>query len=105
MSATERRQLLLEVLCLRRRDTYDNLANEFSVSKETIRHDVLVLMCSYPIETVRGRYGGVKVAEGYFLYRNSLSQKQIALLKRVREQLGGDDLDTLDSILFQFSPK
>lgn len=103
MSAAERRQVLLEVLCLRRHDTYDNLAHEFSVSKETIRQDVLVLMCSYPIETVRGRYGGVKVAEGYSLYRKFLTAKQAALLRRLRDQLAGEDHDTLNSILTQFT--
>ncbi len=103
MSAAERRQVLLEVLCLRRHDTYDNLAHEFSVSKETIRQDVLVLMCSYPIETVRGRYGGVKVAEGYSLYRKFLTAKQVALLRRLRDQLVGEDRDTLNSILTQFT--
>ena len=54
----ERRQRLMEVLCLRRHDTYDNLASEFKVSKMTIRRDIAALTCSYPIETVRGRYGG-----------------------------------------------
>ena len=58
MSASERRQRILEILCLKRQDTYSNLASEFSVSRETIRNDIIQLMCSYPIETVRGRYGG-----------------------------------------------
>lgn len=56
MSAGERRQRILELLCLRRQDTYGNLASEFGVSRETIRHDIVLLMCSYPIETIRGRY-------------------------------------------------
>ena len=103
ISATERRQGLLEVLCLRRHDTYDNLAREFDVSKETIRHDIAVLMCSHPIETVRGRYGGVKVADGYYPYHKTLTQKQIALLRKLRYQLMGDDLDTLNSILRSFA--
>ena len=40
MSLSERRQRLLEVLCLRRHDTYDNLAQEFNVSKMTIRREI-----------------------------------------------------------------
>ena len=35
----ERRQKILEVLCLRRHDTYGNLAHEFNVSTGTIRRD------------------------------------------------------------------
>ena len=109
MSAAERRQRLLEVLCLRRQDTYDNLAREFNVCKRTIRYDVAALMCSYPIETVSGRYGGVRVASWYHLgYKPSdritLNPKQTTLLRRLRDQLVGDDRDTINSILVQFAP-
>ena len=107
MSPAERRQELLEVLCLRRHDTYDNLANEFNVSKMTIRRDIAVLMCSYPVETVHGgRHGGVRVADGYYLNhsRKSLSQKQTALLRRLRDQSVAEDRDIINSILVQFAP-
>lgn len=105
MTPTDRRQKLLEALCRRRHDTYDNLAREFNVSKMTIRRDVAELMCSYPIETVRsGHHGGVKVADGYHLHRKALTPKQVALLRKLGGQLEGDDLDTLNSILLQFAP-
>ena len=110
MSPAERRQELLEVLCLRRHDTYDNLAYEFNVSKTTIRRDVAVLMCSYPIETVHGgRHGCVRVAEGYYLNHTPsahkvLNQKQTDLLRKLSDQLVGDDHDTINSILAQFTP-
>lgn len=105
MSPAERRQELLKVLCLRRHDTYDNLATEFCVCKETIRHDIAELMRAYPIETVRGRYGGgVRIADWFRLERKTLTPKQTALLKKLREQLVGDDRDTLNSILVQFAP-
>ena len=94
-SPSERRQELLEVLCRRRHDTYDNLAFEFNVSR---------LMCSYPIETSRGYGGGVRVADGYYLHRRTLNKKQVALLIRLRVQLDGDDLNTLNSILRLFAP-
>lgn len=103
-SPSERRQELLEVLCRRRHDTYDNLAFEFRVSRRTIRRDIAILMCSYPIETSRGYGGGVKVADGYYLHRRTLNKKQTALLIRLRVQLDGDDLDTLNSILHLFAP-
>ena len=37
MNYAERREAILEVLCIRRHDTYRNLAFEFQVSRETIR--------------------------------------------------------------------
>ena len=49
MTPWERRQKILEVLCLRRHDTYRNLSHEFNVSTGTIRRDIVVLTCSYPI--------------------------------------------------------
>ena len=105
MSQAERRLRLLRLLCLRRHDTYDNLAREFNVCKRTIRYDVAALMCTYPIETVCGRYGGgVKVADDYRPYRGTLNQKQIKLLIRLSGPLAGDDLDTINSIIFQLSP-
>lgn len=105
MSQTERRLRLLHVLCLRRHDTYNNLAHEFNVCKRTIRYDVAALMCSYPIETVCGRYGGgVWVRDDYFPYRKTLSAKQLALLTRLSTQLVGDDLATISSIIFQLAP-
>ena len=110
MSPSERRQQLLETLCRRRHDTYGNLAREFNVSERTICRDVAVLMCSYPVETVCGRFGGgVRVLDGYYCYQKSsahkaLTPKQTSLLRRLREQLEGDDLDTINSILVQFAP-
>ena len=105
MSQSDRRQRLLEALCLRRQDTYDNLAREFNVSKRTIRYDVAALMCSYPIETVCGRYGGgVKVRNDYYPYRKTLNKEQIRLLVRLSAQLDGEDLATISSIIFQLAP-
>lgn len=110
MSPAERRQQLLELLCRRRHDTYGNLAHEFNVCKETIRHDIEELMRFYPIETIRGRHGGgVRVMDGFYLNRHrsnraALTPKQAILLKKLKGQLVGDDLDTLNSILSEFAP-
>lgn len=110
MTLFERRQELLELLCRRRCETYSNLAREFNVSKMTIRRDILVLMCSYPIETVHGgRHGGVRVPEWFVLdhcntSQNALSPKQLDLLRKLSIQLTGDERDTINSIIAQFSP-
>lgn len=104
MSPNERRQELLEVLCRRRRDTYSNLAQEFGVSKRTIQNDILSLSCSYPIETVSGNGGGIKIADWYHLNRKTLNPDQVALLKKLGAQLQGEDLATLNSIISDFAP-
>ena len=102
-STTERRQSILEVLCLRRFDTIDHLANEFGVSRRTIRYDLEVLQCSYPIETVKGGGGGVRVMDGYYIGMKYLNSGQAALLEKLSETLSGDELLTMQSILKTFS--
>lgn len=102
----ERRRAILEVLCKRRQETIDNLAQEFGVSRRTIRYDIEELSCAYPIESVKGRYGGgVRVADGYYVGRKYLKPSQQELLKRLSEQLDGEDLATMNSILSEFALK
>lgn len=66
VSAGERRQQLLALLCQRRRETIPNLAAELGVCERTIRRDIEALTLTYPIETHCGRYhGGVWMAAWY----------------------------------------
>lgn len=108
MSAVERRQALLEVLCRRRSDTYANLAFEFGVSKRTIQRDVEILICSYPIETVRGRYGGgvkyVGSPHNGPAAKRTLTVEQVSLLEELKSHVSGKKLGILNSILAQFAP-
>lgn len=84
LKANERRQKILEILCVRRQETMENLAQEFNVTTRTIRNDIEELTLAHPIETVRGRYGGgVRVADGYYLGRKYLKPDQQELLKRL----------------------
>lgn len=104
MTPSERREVILNVLCKRRQDTVENLAHEFGVSVRTIKYDIEELTLAHPIETVRGRYGGgVKVAEGYYLGRKYLKPSQQELLKKLSEQLSGNDLEVMNSILRDFA--
>ena len=104
MTPSERREAILNMLCKRRQDTVENLAHEFGVSVRTIKYDIEELTLAYPIETVRGRYGGgVKVAEGYYLGRKYLKPSQQELLKKLSEQLSGNDLEVMNSILRDFA--
>ena len=105
MSVKERRRDIWMRLLERRKDTIQNLASEFNVSPRTIRYDIDALSLSYPIETVRGRYGGgVKVSDWYHPSRNTLSPKQMGLLKKLAPNLEGDDLTVMNSIISQFAP-
>lgn len=103
MTANDRRMALLEVLCERRYDNVMNLANEFGVSRNTIKNDVVILSCSYPIYTTQGYGGGVHVVDGYRFGKKYLTEKQQSLLERLGAKLGGEDFDTMKSILKTFS--
>ena len=106
MTANDRRNELLNTLMLRRKDTAKNLAAEFGVSERTIRNDITILMCSYPIEMKQGRYdGGIEVAPWFRMERRYLAPEQVALLKRLAPDLEGSDLQVLNSIITQFAAK
>lgn len=102
-STTERRQLILEALCRRRFDTMKNLSDEFGVSVRTIYYDLEVLQCSYPIVTIRGGGGGVRVMDGFYLGMKYMTNEQTALLEKLSETLSGNELSTMQSILKTFS--
>ena len=99
----ERRQKILEILCLRRHETTDNLAHEFNVSRETIRRDITVLTCSYPVETVQGSHGGVRVADWFHLDRRALNSDEITFLRKLEGRLDGTDREMLNRIITLFS--
>ena len=100
----DRQQQLISLLCQRRSDSIQNLAMELGVCERTIRRDIEELTLTYPIETVRGRYGGgVMMADWYFQDRPKLTPKQTALLKRLAIGLHGEDLDEMNRILTHFA--
>jgi DeoR/GlpR family transcriptional regulator of sugar metabolism len=103
--AHERRQKLIEWLCHKRHDTYDNLAQKFGVSKRTIQNDIMVLTDHYPIETVCGRYGGgIHIPDGYQLPQNRLTFEETDLLKRLAKSLCGKDLLLMNGLIARFAP-
>jgi len=70
-----------------------------------IQYDIGQLALSYPIETVRSRYGGgVKVSNWYHPARSTLCREQMALLKKLAPSLRDDDLAVMNSIISQFAP-
>ena len=89
-SAIERRLGILEYLCKQRRDTIENLAFEFGVSRSTIKRDIEILSISYPLSTSQGKGGGVYVAEWFKFGMVYLTDKQAELLKRLDKYLVGE---------------
>ena len=104
MNFMERREAILEILCRKKRVTYQDLVREFGVARETIRKDVLDLMCSYPIETMRGRYGGGKILPEFTLRPKRLNREQLTFLESMKSRVSGDELSILTSIIEQFAP-
>ena len=102
MAADERRRRILEALSARRYETCDNLAFEFGVSVRTIYNDLLHLSREYPIYTSQGHKGGVRMMDGFYVNRMSLTDKQAELLTRLSAGLTGEDKQTMKSILKAF---
>lgn len=102
LSANERRMQILEVLCERKFETIDNLMFEFSASRATIKRDIQELILSYPVYTIQGHGGGVRIDDGYRLGMKYLSEKQSNLLEKLAVGLTGEDLATMQSILKKF---
>ena len=62
-----------------------NLATEFGVSVRTIKNDIDILSLSYPIETIRGRYGEAKLAA-------LMQEGKQAEVKALLQKHGGEKL-------------
>lgn len=105
MTASERRNAILEVLCLRRHETRENLAFEFGVSKRTIEYDILMLSLEYPIYTTQGNGGGIHVVDDFRLGKTYLKSEQQALLERLLPELGEEDAEIMKAILKTFGLK
>ena len=99
-NTSERRQMILDYLLEHRETTRYELSNHFNVSLRTIERDILILSCSYPIMTIQGGGGGIKIANGYRLGMKYLSESQTALhgRSRARRNMCGDALADSTSV-------
>ena len=101
----ERRNAIIHILNSERHTTMAKLASELDVGMRTIRKDITALSLTFPLLTVRGRYGGgVELADWFRPSAHTLSPRQEELLQRLKLPLAGDDLIVMNSILAQFSP-
>lgn len=105
LNKNERQDAIVQILCIRRQDTISNLAEEFHVSVRTIKYDIEELTLAYPIETIRGRYGGgVRMREGYSTGKKYLNSEQYQLLQKKLLTLIGTERTIMESILADFAP-
>lgn len=84
---------------------YNNciLGGKVQESHTAIRRNVDVLSTSYPIVTLRGHGGGIKLADWYEPGKIQLTAAQMDLLLRISKTLTGSDAHIMRSIISQFS--
>ena len=82
VSVKERRSEIIRILMGRKKETIPQLAHELGVCVNTIKSDVLALTVDehYPIDTVRGKGGGVILRDFKHQHKNIFSQEQVKVL-------------------------
>lgn len=110
MGTSERRNVIMRILCRRRHETVRNLASELGVSERTIRRDIEVLSYTEPIYTQTGRYGGgIYVVEGYSMDRMYITQEEEKVLHKLcvlaRQQclLTAQELNTFTNLIKNYT--
>lgn len=105
MSAEERRAAIWRTLCSVRFVTAEDLSASYHVSIRTIYRDLQVMAIAYPIEPVRGRYGGgYQLCEWFLPQSRTLCEEEITLLHALMSVASADQIKVLNSILTKFAP-
>ena len=102
MTANERKAEIMRILVARRQETMLQLADELNVNIRTIQRDIISLTVDYPLETVRGNGGCVKVAAWYYPHRNIFSREQQTVLIQMLDKADGPQQKVLREMLFAF---
>ena len=105
MTAAERQDLIMATLRKQRKATLREFAAHCDCTERTIQNDVVALSASFPLMTVQGKGGGVKLAEWYQPQRATLCPEQLEVLQRLMNSAQPEDRATLGSILDQFGPR
>lgn len=103
MQPSIRRAKIIELLNLRRRETMQNLADEFGVSWDTIQRDITILEQEYPLKITRGNGGGIALPDGYHLTQRHLNARQAQALREVIAIADPSIRGALQSILTDFA--
>ena len=100
MRATERRTRLWLIVFRRREVTVAELAEELHVSIRTIKYDLAGMIHFYPINTVRGRYGGcVKLQDCLPSMKGPLTDQQIDFLIDRWSEMQGEESIVMEGII------
>ena len=102
VSANERRAEIIKIMVSRRQENMQVLAAEFGVSDRTIRTDIEVLTAEYPLETVRGNGGGVRIADWYHPHKNIMSKEQISVLEQMLPLANEEQRKVLNQMLREY---
>ena len=107
MTVTERQDAIVAKLRAERFVKISSLVSELGCNERTVRRDIEKLSASgFPLETVRGRYGGgVQLLDWYHPQRSTLCPEQLWLLKKVATLISPADQKILNSIIDQFGPR
>lgn len=101
MTTMERRQSILEALCVRRHEKAVNLAFEYGVNVSTIFRDVLSLSLEYPIYTIQGHDGGIFVEDGFYLHKSRFTDAELDVLEEALPYFSGKKREILLGIILK----
>lgn len=103
MQPALRREKIIALLSLRRRDTMQNLADELGVSWDTIQRDIWILEEQYPLIVTPGRGGGIFLPKGYYVTQKRLMPLQAKTLRELLPIVSDSERVVLQSILNDFA--
>lgn len=104
LTPIERRMAIIKCIYDKHIVTMDYLAKEFDVTVRTIRRDIEYLSISYPLETIRGRYGGgVKIIDESHWSVKYLDTEEIQVLEEVKGCLPSRKVVIIENILKKFA--
>lgn len=102
MNANQRRNEIMRILLARRQETMGKLAKELKVTERTIRNDIYILTSEYPLITIRGNGGGVKLEDWYHPNKHILSKRQQEVLFQMLRKADSYEAPTLKEIINLF---
>ena len=105
MKANERRLAIRDFISAVRKTTIAELAQEFEVSRSTIKRDIQELESAYliSIESIDGKGGGIRAMDGWYANKTYFTIVQEALIRKLGIGLQTeDDKRTFESILATF---